>query len=105
MSGTSEMRVYSPFVPLLLVGCAVLGWMAFQTQQLASERSNLERAHTSQAQPIEQSRKLRAALDSVAASTQRLADSGNASAKLVVDELKRRGITINPNASSTSPPK
>ena len=105
MSDTSGMRVYSPFVPLLLVGCAVLGWMGFQTEQLMSEHSNLDKVRASQAQPLEQSRKVREALDSVAANTQRLADSGNASAKLVVDELKKRGITINPNAPSTPPPK
>jgi hypothetical protein len=104
MSGTSDMKVYSPFVPLLLVTCAVLGWMGFQTEQLMTEHSDLDKARTSQAQPLEQSRKLRAALDSVAAHTQRLADSGNASAKLVVDELRKRGITINPNAPSTNPP-
>lgn len=105
MSRTSEMRIYSPFVPLLLLGCAMLGWMGFQTEQLMAERVNLDKARTSQTQPIEQSKKLRVALDSIAASTQRLADSGNASAKLVVDELKKRGITINPNAASTAPPK
>jgi hypothetical protein len=105
MSDTSGMRVYSPFAPLLLIGCAVLGWMGFQTHQLMSERSNLDAARTNQAQPLEQSRKLRAALDSIAASTQRLADSGDPNAKQLVDELKKRGITINPSAPSTNPPK
>jgi len=94
-----------PFLPLLLVGATVLIWMLFQTTELISERGNLGRALASQAQPLEQSKKLRAALDSMAASTQRLADSGNASAKLLVDELKKRGITINPNAPAQAAPR
>ena len=93
------------FVPILLVALTVLGWMGFQTSQLVNERSNLDNARASQVQPLEQSQKLRAALDSVASNTQRLADSGNASAKLLVDELKKRGITINPNATASSPPR
>ena len=94
-----------PFLPLLLLGATVLVWMGFQTSQLAAEHGSLSRARAAQAQPLEQSRKLRAALDSVAASTQRLADSGDASAKLLVDELRKRGITINPNAPAQSAPR
>jgi hypothetical protein len=94
-----------PFVPLLLIAGAVLAWMGFQTSQLATEHGNLDRARVAQAQPLEQSKKLRAALDSVAASTQRLADSGDPSAKLLVDELRKRGITINPNAPAQPAPR
>jgi hypothetical protein len=93
------------FLPVLLLGSTVFGWMAFQTSQLITEHNSLDKALASQAQPLEQSQKLRAALDSVASSTQRLADSGNASAKLLVDELKKRGITINPNAAASPPPR
>jgi hypothetical protein len=95
----------SPFLPLLLIGATVLVWMGFQTAQLATEHGNLDKVRASQAQPLEQSKKLRAALDSVATSTQRLADSGDASAKLLVDELRKRGITINPNAPAQPAPR
>ena len=46
--------------------------------------------------------KLRTSLDSLAADTQRLADRGNANAALLVTELKRRGITINPQAGAAA---
>jgi hypothetical protein len=105
MTDNSSLSMRSAFVPVLLVGCAVLVWMGFQTAQLISERRQLDEAHNSQAQPLEQSQKLRASLDSIAAATQKLADSGDAGAKLLVDELNKRGITINPNAASQPSPR
>ena len=44
--------------------------------------------------------KLRTSLDGLAADTQRLADRGNPTAALLVTELKKRGITINPQAGA-----
>jgi hypothetical protein len=105
MNDTDSNRLHNLFLPVLLLAFAWLGWMAFETMQLAAERQTLSSLKLSQADPVEQSRKLRAALDSVAASTQRLADGGNASARLLVDELRKRGITINPNATSPPPPQ
>lgn len=96
---------HGPFVPLLLGGGALFVWMLFQTGQLATERHQLMDAHGSQAQTLEQSLKLRTSLDALAAGTQRLADGGNANAKLLIDELKKRGITINPHAASQPPPQ
>ncbi len=97
--------VRSPFVPLLLVVIAVLLALLFQLKQLVDERSALAALKVSQMQPLDQSQKLRASLDSVAASTERLAEAGNASATLLVDELRKRGITINPDAQSPPPPR
>lgn len=39
--------------------------------------------------------KVRATLDALALETRKLADAGNANARVVVDELRKRGITIN----------
>ena len=46
--------------------------------------------------------KMRAQLDALAAETQRLADQGNPNSKILVDELRKRGITINPNAAKAA---
>jgi hypothetical protein len=54
---------------------------------------------------VDNAGKLRASLDALAVDTQRLAEAGNPSAKLLVDELRKRGITINPAAPTTSPSK
>jgi hypothetical protein len=47
---------------------------------------------------VQQAEKVRSTLDRLALETQKLADAGNPSARIVVDELRRRGVTINPPA-------
>lgn len=93
----------SAFVPLLLGGLAVLGWLGFQAQQLYAERQALQTAYASQQQTVDNSAKLRASLDTLAADTQRLADAGNPNARALVDELKKRGVTINPASTAAAP--
>lgn len=92
----------SAFVPLLLFGLAVLVVLGFQAWSLAGERSALNTAHEGQQQTVDNAGKLRASLDGLAADTQRLADRGNANAALLVTELKKRGITINPQAGAAA---
>ena len=91
----------SAFVPLLLAGLALLGWLAFQAQQQFTERQLLQTAYASQQQTVDNAAKLRASLDALAADTQRLSDRGNTNARALVDELRKRGVTIN---SAITPP-
>ena len=93
----------SVFAPLLLGGLAVLGWLGFQTWQFYVERQALQAAYASQQQTVDSSAKLRASLDTLAADTQRLADSGNPNARALVDELKKRGVTISTTPANTAP--
>ena len=97
----AQAALRSPFIPLLLAGLALLGWLAFQAQQQMAERQNLQTAYASQQQTVDNAGKLRASLDVLAADTQRLADGGNANARALVEELKKRGVTIN---SANTPP-
>jgi len=92
---------YSPFLPLLILVVASVAWPAFQCYQLLNERQALTTVFGNQAKQVEDSSKLRNALDGLARDTALLAAKGNASAKLIVDELARRGVTINPNAPAT----
>lgn len=94
---------HSPFVPVLLGSGALLLGLGWQAQLLLAERSTLQAAHTSQQQTVDNAGTLRASLDTLAANTQRLADSGNASAGLLVAELRQRGITINAQAGAGAP--
>lgn len=89
----------SAFVPVLLLALAVVGWAGFQTVQLVRERQQLTLLHQSQSAQVDAATKLRASLDTMASATARLADSGNVNAKLLVDELRKRGVTINPSAA------
>jgi hypothetical protein len=95
----------SPFVPLLLLALTLTGWLAFQTVQLQREKSSLDTAYASQDKNVQESKKLRDALDTLARDTALLADKGNPSARLLVDELRKRGVTINPTASPPAAPK
>jgi len=101
---TDPNRTASAFVPLLLVMIGLLIWSGAQMYQLFSERSTLKTLLSNQATPFAASQKLRVQLDAVASGTQRLADQGNQNARLVVEELRKRGITINPSAAPVELP-
>jgi hypothetical protein len=93
-----------PFVPLLILVIGFLSLTAVQTTQLIGERAALGHAASQQATPLAAAQKVRLAADSLASKLQALADKGNADAKTVVAELKQRGVTISPNASTPTPP-
>ena len=97
-----EPQRHSAFVPVLLFGLAVLAVLGWQAWLLSTERGALSTAHISQQQTVDNAGKLRTSLDALAADTQRLAEAGNGSAALLVTELKKRGITINPNAAAAA---
>lgn len=91
-------RRASGFLPLLLVGLAVLGWTVFQTVELIGEHHSLIGLHTAQQPQVMQSEHLRASLNTLASDTQRLADRGDAGAQVIVEQLKKRGVTIHPGS-------
>jgi len=87
----------SAFWPLLIIGVAMAAWSGFQTYQLVQEHAALKALHTNQEALVQNAVKLRAQLDGIAGDTQRLANAGNANAQVIVNELRRRGVTINPD--------
>jgi len=100
--GAPQERTFSPFIPLLLLVLAVFLWSGFQCYQLIGERQSLLAVHESQQRSFADSGKLRTSLDALARETAVLADKGNAGARLIVDELRKRGVTINLNAASAT---
>lgn len=94
----------SPFVPILILAISFAGWACFQTVQLVQEKDNLAALHVGQEKQMEDSKRLRESLDNLAKSTLVLANRGNPNARLVVDELRRRGVTINPDAPPPAAP-
>lgn len=93
-SANNDSGARSPFLPAMLLAIAVAGWSIFQTTQLVVERNKLRSAIEGQGTQMEQSVKVRAALESLATRTARLARGGNANATLIIEELRRRNITI-----------
>ena len=99
-SSRPQPKAHTAFVPVLLCALALLLALGWQTYLLATERDSLQAAHFGQQQTVDNAGKLRASLDALAADTQRLADTGNASAALLVTELRKRGVTINAQAGA-----
>lgn len=87
----------SAFLPVLILGLVLLAWFGFQAVQLHAERDAVREVAASQEKTVQDSKKLRDSLDAIARGTAQLADGGNPNARLIIDELKRRGITISPN--------
>ena len=85
---------YSPFLPIALFLAATLAWSVFQWRQLSDEKKNLNGLIVAQQPQLDQAHKLQLQLDSIAAGMKKLANGGNTNAKLVVDELRKRGVTI-----------
>jgi hypothetical protein len=96
---------YSPFLPLMLLVVGAVAWPAFQLYQMVNEKQLLATVFGNQARQFEESGRMRSALEGLARETAQLAARGNPSAKLVVDQLARRGVNISPNAQPSAPPK
>lgn len=94
----------SAFVPLLILAASFVIWTGFQAAQLLREHDALTAAHQGQGAQLQEAAKLRASLDSVASETRKLADAGNPNAELIIDELKKRGVTISATPSPQTPP-
>ncbi len=87
-------------LPLLIGLLALLVSVGYQAWLLDQDRQQLAQAQAQLQPTVENAQRRRQSLDLLAADTQRLADAGNASARLLVEELKKRGITINPAATA-----
>ena len=101
----SEARVHpgvSAFVPALLLALAFVLWLAFQAVQLVSEQQQLNAATANLQSQAQAATKLRAALDVLATSTAKLAKDGNANARVIVEELRKRGVTIDSSGAPRS---
>ena len=79
--------------------------LGLQTFQLGRERSNLHRIREDQENTMQQAKRVRAQLDSIAQRTLELAQQGNQGAAAIVEQLARRGITINPGSAGAGSPR
>ena len=96
-SQSSDVRGHSISLPVLLGLLSLVLWFGFQTLQLKQERDNLKTLRANQDTLYANAQKMRAQLDALAAGTAHLAQQGNANAGQIVNALKAKGITINPN--------
>ena len=86
-------------LPLILILTALLLYFVFQTVQLLAERSNLAAVKSSQESAIQEAQKVQAQFKTLVAKTSELADQGHAGAKMVMEELFKRGVGSVPQAA------
>jgi hypothetical protein len=81
-------------LPLAILAAALAVALAAATVLLLDDRHRLAELRETQAPQIQQAAKLRDQLQSLGAETARLAESGNAAAKQVVDAMRQQGVTL-----------
>jgi hypothetical protein len=101
---TSSAGLRSAFLPLMLFAVALVAWLGFQCIQQISERQQLAAMQGTLDAQEAAAKKVRASLDAVATATAKLAAAGNANAGVVVEELRKRGVTINADSGAPKPP-
>ena len=79
-------------LPFILTLTALLIYFVFQTLQLLNERSNLAMVKSNQDGAIQEAQKVQAQFKTLVGKTSELADQGHAGAKMVMEELFKRGI-------------
>ena len=94
-------RQYSAFMPNLLMSLAFVAWLGFQAFQQVGERQQLAALDAAVAPQEQAAQKVRNSLEAIASATAKLADEGNPNAQTIVDQLKKRGVTINASAAKT----
>lgn len=98
-------RNCSVFAPLAVGMLAMLIWAGFQTSQMVRERGRLKQVYASQKTPLQAAQKMRTQMDVIASGTLKLASQGNANAKMIIQALADRGITIDPKVKTQAPPR
>jgi hypothetical protein len=86
-------------LPFILTLAALTIYFGFQTLQLLGERSNLAMVKANQDGAIEEAQKVQAQFKNLVAKTSQLADQGHAGAKMVMEELLKRGVGSAPPAA------
>jgi hypothetical protein len=79
-------------LPLILALVALLAWHGFQTLQLLRERAQLSIAKESQDAALQESQKVQAQFQTLISKTSDLATKGHAGARMVMEELQKRGL-------------
>lgn len=85
-------------LPLIITLVALTIYFGFQTLQSASERSNLGLIKSNQDAAIQEAQKVQTQFKTLVTKTGQLADQGHAGAKMVMEELQKRGVGFAPEA-------
>ena len=95
-------------LPFIITLVALTIYFVFQTLQLATERSNLGMVKANQDAAMQEAQKVQAQFKTLVTKTGELAGQGHAGAKMVMEELQKRGLGAAPEAimpETKAPPK
>jgi hypothetical protein len=87
-------------LPLIVLLAAVTIYFGFQTLQLLSERGNLGAVKSNQESAMQEAQKVQTQFKTLVTKTGQLADQGHAGAKMVMEELQKRGVGVAPEAEA-----
>jgi len=87
--------VRSPFVPMTLMVLTLVLMMGFQMFQALKERRVLRDRFEQQVSTLQEAKKVRAQLDTIAKQTYQLSVKGNQNAAKIVEQMKKAGFTFN----------
>ena len=82
------------WLPVVIIAISFFVLMAFETGYTIHDRDALKEQQRLQEPAVQEAIKLRQTLDGLAARTAQLAADGDESAKAIVDQMKRQGITL-----------
>jgi hypothetical protein len=81
-------------IALTLTLVSLVLWFGFQAFQLVRDRSSLQVVKANQETAMQESEKIRTQFQTLMAKTAELANKGHAGAKMVIDELQKRGLGV-----------
>ena len=85
-------------LPFIITLVALTIYFVFQTLQLATERSNLGMVKANQDAAIQEAQKVQTQFKTLVSKTGVLAAQGHAGARMVMEELQKRGLGAAPEA-------
>jgi hypothetical protein len=81
-------------VTMALLALAFFLMEGFQSFQLVRESTNLAKMHEAQEPTMQEGQRIRKLLETLVTKTNQLAESGDAGAKSVIEDLRRQGVVF-----------
>jgi len=99
MNSPEPDREFTAFVPLLLVTLLLVGILGVQLSERLAQQKLLEELIAGQAEPLEESVRMREQFQGLVAGTSRLAAAGNEAAARIQADLGRAGVRFTPESA------
>ena len=99
----SSRPYHSRFTPIVLIAVAVLLALFLQCLRLLAEHDQLQSLIRLQEPIVQSANATRAKLEKVAGEAVLMADYGNQNAKLLLEEMRKRGLAEVPDAEGYAP--